>query len=126
MTENSKTVKIVLPWPPVELSPNRPGHWAKKAKAKKAYRLACMAAVRDAAGGGYSLAPDDVLEVRITFYPKDRRRYDWDNLLARMKAGLDGVADGLGVDDSLFRPQVDVVDGDGKRAAFVVVEVTPS
>lgn len=31
---------------------------------------------------------------------KLRRAYDLDNALARMKAGLDGLADVLGVDDS--------------------------
>jgi crossover junction endodeoxyribonuclease RusA len=121
--ENKNRIKMVLPWPPVELSPNRPGHWARKAKAKKAYRTACADIARRADGGGVSLAPDDVLLVRITFHPKDRRRYDWDNLLARMKAGLDGVADGLGVDDSLFRPTVEVAGFDGKAVGLVVVEV---
>lgn len=35
------TVNVILPWPPKELSPNFRGHWAKLARAKKAYRLAC-------------------------------------------------------------------------------------
>jgi len=30
------------------------------------------------------------------------RRHDRDNLLARMKAGIDGVCDALGIDDSRF------------------------
>jgi hypothetical protein len=82
-----------------------------------------MAEAMAAQGGGTSLGPDDVLELRIMFHPPDRRKYDWDNLLARMKAGLDGVADGLGVDDSLFRPSIEVLPRDALKPAFVLVEV---
>ena len=32
------TNQINLPWPPRELSPNARVHWAKKAKAAKAYK----------------------------------------------------------------------------------------
>lgn len=31
---------------------------------------------------------------------------DRDNLLARMKSGLDGLADGLGINDRIFDPVV--------------------
>ncbi|MBN9569001.1 MAG: endonuclease [Alphaproteobacteria bacterium] len=40
------------------------------------------------------------LRVRITFHPPDRRHRDTDNMLASIKAGLDGVADVIGIDDS--------------------------
>ena len=33
--------RLILPWPPKELSPNFRAHWAKLARAKKAYRAAC-------------------------------------------------------------------------------------
>lgn len=36
-------LRIVLPWPPVELGPNRRLHWAAKAKAAGSYRRACLA-----------------------------------------------------------------------------------
>jgi len=42
--------------------------------------------------------------VKITFYPPDKRHRDADNMIASMKAGFDGVADALKVDDKLFRP----------------------
>ena len=38
----------------------------------------------------------------VMFYPPDRRSYDRDNLLARIKSGLDGMCDALGIDDSRF------------------------
>jgi crossover junction endodeoxyribonuclease RusA len=46
--------------------------------------------------------PDGPLSVSLTFFRPDRRSYDRDNLLARMKAGLDGMCDSLGIDDKRF------------------------
>ena len=66
------------------------------------------------------MGPDDVLRVTLTFYPPNKRDRDWDNLLASMKSGLDGLADGLGVNDSLFRPAIEVADQIG---GFVRVNV---
>jgi crossover junction endodeoxyribonuclease RusA len=114
-------ISITLPWPPVELSPNRPGHWAKKAKAKKAYRTACRAIVEACPYEGASLPPDAILSVSMRFHAPSRRRYDWDNLLARMKAGLDGISDALGVDDSIFRPSIEVAEPCPPNGHVVVV-----
>ena len=92
------TDTVTLGWPPLVLNPNMRVHWAKKAKAAKAYREACGWACRGAklvcGGGPVTLA--------ITFYPPDRRHRDVDNLVASIKSGLDGVADALGIDDRLF------------------------
>lgn len=41
----------------------------------------------------------EALRVSLVFVPPDRRRRDLDNCLAACKAGLDGLADVLGVDD---------------------------
>ncbi len=46
--------------------------------------------------------PEGKLHLWITFFPPDKRRYDDDNIFARFKAARDGIADGLGVDDSRF------------------------
>lgn len=117
-------ITLTLPWPPVELSPNRPGHWAKKAKAKKAYRTACKAICEAYPYQGGSLPPDALLSVSMRFHPPSRRRYDWDNLMARMKSGLDGVAQALGVDDAIFRPSMEIgepMPPDGQ--VFVVITI---
>lgn len=42
----------------------------------------------------------DRLKVHIRFVPPNRKRRDWDNLIASMKAGFDGLVDVLKVDDS--------------------------
>ena len=114
------TVNVILPWPPKELSPNFRGHWAKLARAKKAYRLACAWQAK-AQGAGRIEA--DKLHLSLTFYPPTRRAYDLDNALARMKAGLDGLADVLGVDDSQWSLSIAKADEIGGMVK-VLVEVT--
>jgi crossover junction endodeoxyribonuclease RusA len=42
------------------------------------------------------------MSLSLLFSPPDRRRYDRDNLIARVKGAIDGLADGLGCDDNLF------------------------
>lgn len=94
-------VELKLPWPPSELSPNSRGHFMQLARAKKKYRQDCAWATiqqRQAQGAGLP----NKLRVELTFYRPSRRDYDRDNLLARMKSGLDGVADGLRIDDKRF------------------------
>lgn len=95
-------MKIILPWPPRELSPNARIHWAKKSKITKAYRN--MARVLTMQAG--LVAPEEgrILLV-LEFVPPSRRSYDDDNLIARFKAGRDGIADALGVDDKRFTTQ---------------------
>ena len=91
--------EVVLPWPPRELSPNWRGHWSKKATAAKRYRLACFVLAKEA-----GLAFDGPGEVHlwITFNKPSRRAMDDDNLIASFKAGRDGLADALKIDDARF------------------------
>lgn len=89
--------EVTLPWPPSGLSPNARLHWAKLAKLKKAYRASCAWTAK---AHGITKIDADALHLTLTFYPPTRRAFDLDNALARMKAGLDGLADVLGVDDS--------------------------
>ncbi len=44
----------------------------------------------------------------VTFCPPNRRSYDDDNLLTRFKAGRDGIADGLGIDDRNFVTTINI------------------
>lgn len=71
-------------------------HWSKLAKAKKAYRWVCALQAREQ---GAKAIQAQKLHLSLTFYPPTRRAFDLDNSLARMKSGLDGLADVLGVDD---------------------------
>lgn len=92
---------ISLPWPSSDLSPNKRQHWAAKSKAVAKYRDMCrttamLQSVRQR-------MPKGPWQVSMLFFPPDNRRYDMDNLLARMKAGLDGVCDALKVNDVDFK-----------------------
>lgn len=89
-------IEITLPWPPADLSPNARVHWAVLAKAKKAYRYACFV---QAKSQGLQESASQRLHLILTFYAPTRRAYDLDNALARMKSGLDGLADVMKVDD---------------------------
>ena len=93
---------VKIPWPPKELSPNSTLHWSKKAKKKKEYRTVCWALTLEAK----LVAPpgEDKIPVEITFYPPDKRHRDADNMVASIKAGLDGLADALKVNDKRFLP----------------------
>lgn len=95
--------KVVLPWPPKELSPNSSLHWSKKAKKKKEYRAACWALALEA--GLKAPVGDQKIELEITFCPPDKRHRDADNMVAAIKSGLDGVADALKVNDKRFLPK---------------------
>ena len=97
---------IDLPWPSPALSPNARGHWSKRAKAAKAYRLECFL-IAKAAG---IKAPEGKILWTVEFFPPSRRAYDDDNLLARMKSARDGIADALGVDDRRFVTQFSISD----------------
>ena len=112
-------MKIELPWPPKELSPNARLHWTKLAKAKKAYRAECGYLAVEQGVGQMEVGK---LHLSLTFYAPTRRAYDLDNALARMKSGLDGLADVPGVDDKHWSLAIQRGDTTGGK---VLVEVTP-
>jgi len=101
-------LNITLPWPPSALNPNaRHAHPAIKWKAAKAYRSACKA-LAEAHG---MVAPDSPkIALWVEFVPPDRRHRDDDNMVAAFKAGRDGLADAMGVDDRRFVCRYGVAD----------------
>lgn len=113
---------LTLPWPPSSLSPNgQHGHWAVRAKAKKAYRTACYIAILEQR---VARPVGDRFDVLLQFVPPDARRRDRDNLVASLKSGLDGLAEAWGIDDSQFvRVSAEVLDPD-KAHSGVLVTVT--
>lgn len=98
MTALANGQSLLLPWPPAALSPNARGHWSKRSKAAKSYRLQCFLCAKKAR----LVAPAGRVLLLLEFLPPNNRRRDDDNLLAAFKAGRDGLADALGIDDSLF------------------------
>ncbi len=117
-------VTIVLPWPMPALSPNARQHWARLSLAKASYRVACMVAVRQQ----NVRLTGERWDLSLTFNPPNRRRHDRDNLMARMKSGIDGVAQALGIDDVQFvrvSAQMAEAAPSGADAACVIVAIEP-
>lgn len=111
--------QILLPWPARALSPNARGHWSQKSRAAKAYRMQCFLFAKKAG----LVAPAGRILLQLEFLPPTARRRDDDNLLASFKAGRDGLADALGIDDSLFVSQVQI--GEVHRGGAVRVTLSP-
>jgi crossover junction endodeoxyribonuclease RusA len=93
-------IELDLPWPSAMLSPNARVHPMHRHRFGKRYRNACCLSVL--AMQPRPRVPAGRLRVELVFVPPKRHHYDKDNLVARMKSGLDGLADGLGVNDHVF------------------------
>lgn len=93
---------FTLPWPPATLGPNSRGHWRKGARDRKRFRSACYVTALDQGARTLQMPADGPIALTITLHPPCRRRRDLDNAIAAMKAGFDGLADALRVDDSRF------------------------
>lgn len=93
--------RVILDYPPNVLSRNArpPRHLRTKATAK--YRRDCAALTMAAK---LTVPAEGDIAVRIDFFPPAGNRPDDDEPVGRFKAGQDGVADGLKVDDRRFRP----------------------
>lgn len=93
-------VLIRLSWPSQPLWENRPSHWTKKAKAKKAYRKEAWAKALEQSIGRLNTT---IPRLYFSFHPPDRRRRDLQNMPATQKASIDGIADAMGCDDEGFQ-----------------------
>lgn len=94
----SRTFTLQLPYPDPALSPNASKrHWRAKQPAKqtaKTYGYYQAFPFRSMFAGV------DVLQMSLTIYPPNKKRRDLDNVYASMKSILDGICDGLEIDDS--------------------------
>lgn len=91
---------IILPWPPAALSGNARLHWGQKARATRKYRAdakLCTLAAKP------TVPAEGEIALTIRFVPP-HNRMDRANYPAMVKAGLDGIADGLQVNDKRFNP----------------------
>lgn len=92
MPRSPRTVTLTLPWPAAALSPNARVHWAVKAKAAREAKQTAFVVARQYRATSHDwrgLAPPVAL--LVTFYAPDRKARDTDNLIASLKAGIDGL-----------------------------------
>lgn len=91
--------RVICDWPPNILSVNSRAHWSKSAGPRKAYRQACWALALQAK---LVVPADGPISVRLDMFPPTRGNDD-DNAEGRFKAGRDGIAEALRVDDNRFK-----------------------
>ena len=104
-TDKVHIITVELLWPVTQLWPNRPGHYHKKAAAKKQARNDARYATM-AANQMTTVSNTDKLFATWDFHTPNSIRRDTGNMRAAMKAAQDGVFDaiaGIGqqeIDDS--------------------------
>ena len=98
---------LVVPWPAAGLNPNaRHGHPTYKARLVKAYRETCWALAIEQLGSwrlSHKLPADGAVRVHLDFFPPSAAARDDDNLEAAFKAGRDGIAQAIRVDDARWQ-----------------------
>lgn len=114
---------LSLPYPPSKLNPNRqPRNRMALHRIRKAYKLAVM---QECMAWGLPKYRCDAAEVHITFNPPDNHHRDYDNAVAAFKAGQDGIAEWIGVDDSKWQTHHLPTFGEVVKGGRVVVKIVP-
>ena len=96
----TQTLRVELPWPPAELSPNRRGHWRKFETARKQAKADGHNAAL--AAGAKRFKAEGTIPLTLVFQPPDARYRDDDGLIGRLKYYRDGIANAIGVDDRVM------------------------
>lgn len=108
---------VDFPWPDRALSPNAREHWSFVSKRKRAQKEDWHVLAR---AGKMPVGK----RLSITFCPPDKRPRDLDNMLASIKAGLDGLAAYMMIDDRLF--ELSITRGEPTKGGLVRVEILAS
>src|SRR5690606_18032878 len=94
-------IRLELPFPPSALSPNARLPWQVKKGYTATYRQSCkveaLKVVNRAPRGTYPLQPP--VKASVTFVLTSQRRRDMDNLIASIKACMDGIVDARVIPD---------------------------
>jgi Holliday junction resolvase RusA-like endonuclease len=117
------SLTITLPLPPKEVRNNARVHWAKKAKAVKAYRFEAMFAALQAIAGNAPFWKK--ANVRVTAYFPTARHLDPDGLIGALKPAFDGLQDaGVIENDKNLWPERPVIVTRNKnpRVELVITE----
>lgn len=110
--------EVILPWPPRALWPNDRTDRRRATPQRRAYKEAAWALCLEA---GLARLPYDALHVSLTFCPPTRGRRDLDNMVAAIKAGLDGIVRATKVDDSAWT--LSIQRGDPEQPGCVRVRI---
>lgn len=115
-------IRMSFPWPPKVLNPNSRPHWTARAVAVRKLRFESrLLTMQQHLEHQEPLIPvEGKLPITVTFYPPDKRHRDADNMLSSCKGLLDGIADGLGINDKRFKITMEM----GEPVKYGAVEVT--
>lgn len=114
---------IHLDWPEKELWPNSRVHWAVLAECREYQKFCAAVTCIDAGLENYPF-DTSALTLDMTFHPPDKRKRDLDNMLAAMKAAIDGIAETIGVDDSMF--SISLSRGEIAKGGRVSISIKPT
>lgn len=114
-----RSISVTLPFPPAILSghANGNGRWKKIAETKR-FRTLAYDATQQA--GALTVSASGDIRLHLHFVPPDRRG-DRLNYVNRCKGLVDGIADGLGVNDRRFLPSISY--GDPQKPGCVIVTI---
>ncbi len=123
--ETTRVLTITLPLPNADLNPNlaHGRHWGALAKLKKDARLQAYLETRKVLNGKKH-AFSGLISLTLTFFMADHRKRDADNLLGASKPSIDGVAEGLGINDRDFEP-VTIKRVYGAEKSMLLLEIGP-
>lgn len=112
---------ITLSYPNMKLSPNRKHgqHWTVTQSAKKEAFEAGFYGAKLIYTEKFESKPTPL---RIIFVQSDKRKRDLDGLLSASKNMIDGIAKGIGIDDSFFEP-ITLERGYDKDYSYMRVEI---
>ena len=96
--------EVDLPWPDPKLGPNARVHYMALARLRKEAKNFSIMKTRMAihAAKISRIKPVGKVNIQLMPCPPTRHGQDEDNLLAKLKAALDGIAYAMGVDDKNF------------------------
>mgnify|MGYP006267841683 CR=1 FL=1 len=115
-------LQVKLPFPPAELFPNKKNgtHWAVTNKVKTKYKEDCFYLTKSQVKQFFWNEGD--IRLTLIYVMPDKRHRDADNCLAASKAGLDGMADALIVNDKRFQP-ITIYRVQGEKPGCLIVQL---
>lgn len=119
---------LEVSYPPRGLNPNRHTHWAKTHRLKANYGTEVYVLAKDAMRKGLLTVPaTERIGLHLQFVqPHAKRKRDDDNVEAAFKAGRDGLAAALGIDDGRFVTTKELLPADPKhKHGLTIINLTP-
>lgn len=121
------SITIRVDWtPPASLGVNSHRHWRGKHPDEQAAKEHGILAARSAVNRKPWTCPDMPVLVAVIAWRTRNRRKDADNALNSIKHLLDGVCEGLGIDDKRFVTAMAFQRIDAKKQGYIELTIRPA